>query len=89
LFGAARSIYRAQHGDLVRGIATDDAEVVSVDVVLQLAGGVTLERGPATKLHGAWRYPATRAAPAGQRVTIVATARDRPGHGGRDETACG
>lgn len=77
--------YHGQPGDLIRVLATDDVEVVSVEVVLKTAAGAVLERGPATKLHGVWRYAATLPAPAGQRITIHATAKDRPGHDGRGE----
>ena len=69
----------------VRVIATDDVEVVSVSVSLRTAAGAELERGPGAKVHGIWRYPATVAVPPGERVTIHATATDRPGHEGVGE----
>ena len=75
--------YRGRAGDSVAVIATDDVEVVSVEVLLTTPAGTVLERGPATKTHGVWRYAATINIPPGERITITATARDRPGHDGR------
>ena len=73
------SSYQGQAGDIIRVLATDDVEVVSVDVVVQ-AADVLIERGPAAKVHGVWCYTATTAAPAGAALTITATAKDRPGN---------
>src|SRR5581483_8258437 len=76
------SEYEGQPGGLIRVIATDDVEVVSVGVAIRTASGVLVEDGSATKLHGVWRYVATGAAPAGAPLVITATAKDRPGHSG-------
>ena len=75
--------YRGQPGDVIRVLAFDDVEVVSVEVLLTTAGGTVLERGPAVKIHGVFRYTATIALPPGERITITAIAKDRPGHEGR------
>ena len=75
--------YRGRPGDSIAVIATDDVEVVSVEVVLTTAAGTVLERGPAAKTHGVWRYTASIAIPPGEHVTITAVARDRPAHEGR------
>lgn len=74
------SAYRGQPGDLIRIIAVDDVEVVSVDVALHTAAGALLEQGPARKVHGVWLYATTTAAPVGERLTCTATAQDRPGN---------
>jgi hypothetical protein len=76
------SSYRGRAGDIIRVRATDDIEVVSVNVTVQTAAGVKLEEGAANKVHGVWRYSATMAPPAGETLTIIATAKDRPGHDG-------
>ena len=72
--------YRAQPGDVIRIIAVDDIEVVSVAVALRTAAGVLVEQGAARKVHGVWLYAATAAAPAGERITCSVTAQDRPGN---------
>jgi hypothetical protein len=72
--------YHGRPGDLIRIIAVDDIEVVSVDIALHTAAGALLEQGSARKIHGVWLYTATAAAPAGERVTCTVTARDRPGN---------
>jgi hypothetical protein len=74
--------YRGRAGDLIRVLATDDIEVVSVQVTIDTAKGARVEAGPATKVHGVWRYTTTAAAPAGEPLVITATAKDRPGHDG-------
>jgi hypothetical protein len=76
------SAYRGKIGDVIRIIATDDIEVVSVNVAIQTAAGNTFEQGAASKVHGVWIYTATIDAPAGERLAITATAKDRPGHDG-------
>jgi hypothetical protein len=72
--------YQGQSGGMIRVLATDDVEVVSVEVAIQAAGNAVLERGPAAKVHGVWCYTATMSAPAGLALTITATAKDRPGN---------
>lgn len=72
-----------------RIIATDDTEVVSVEVAIQMAAGDVVERGGAGKVHGVWLYLAKCDAPAGARLTVTATAKDRPGHAGARTTAVG
>ena len=80
------SEYHGQVGDVIRVLAFDDVEVVSVDVALHTAAGALVEKGRAAKEHGVWLYTATAAAPAGETLTITATARDRPGHPGVGST---
>ena len=72
--------YQGQAGGKIRVLATDDVEVVSVEVAIQAAGDVAVERGAATKVHGVWCYTATKSAPTGLALTITATAKDRPGN---------
>jgi hypothetical protein len=74
--------YRGRVGDIIRVRATDDIEVVGVQVSVQTAAGLKLEEGPAKNVHGVWRYIATTALPPGDTVTIIATAKDRPGNDG-------
>ena len=74
------STYHGQPGDLIRIIAVDDIEVVSVQVMLAAATGAVLEQGQAGRQHGVWLYPATTLAPAGERITVSAIATDRPGN---------
>lgn len=73
------SNYQGGAGGVIRILATDDIEVVSVDVTVQ-AAGLLIERGPAAKVHGVWCYTATTSVPAGAALTITATAKDRPGN---------
>jgi hypothetical protein len=76
------SAYKGQVGDLVTIWAVDDVEVVSVELIIRDAAGVTIESGPAYDDHGVWRYAAKVAVPAGSAVRITAIAKDRPGHTG-------
>lgn len=69
-------------GGTIRILAEDDVEVVSVEVTIQTASGTLLERGFAVPVHGVWCYRNTTGAPAGESLTVTATARDRPGHAG-------
>ena len=62
---------------LIRVLAVDDVQVVGVRVAIRSAAGAVIEEGPATEVHGVWRYTATSAVPAGESVTITASARDR------------
>lgn len=72
------SAYHGRAGDLVRVLATDDIEVVSVSVTIRNAAGETIESGAAQKDHGVWSYTATLTVPGRQGLVIEAVARDRP-----------
>lgn len=72
--------YHGQPGDVIRVVAVDDVEVVSVHVELRTAADTILEQGAATPRHGVWNYSATIAPPPGEKLTITATAADRPGN---------
>jgi hypothetical protein len=75
--------YRGQVGDVIKVLADDDVEVVSVSVkIIDAATAALVEEGVATKEHGVWNYVATVALAADQAVTVEATALDRPGHPG-------
>lgn len=74
--------YHGQPGDVIKVLATDDVEVVSVMVTLRSITDTLLEEGAATKIHGVWCYTATTTAPVGQKIKITATAKDRPDHEG-------
>lgn len=74
------SDYRGQAGDPIYVFAFDDIEVVSVEVALQNAAGAAWETGAAGADHGVWCYRPRAAAPAGERISVVVTARDRPGN---------
>jgi hypothetical protein len=76
------SDYQRQPGGLIRILAIDDIEVVSVTVTIRTASGTLVEQGAATRTHGVWCYRATIAAPLDTALTITATAKDRPGHDG-------
>ncbi len=65
---------------MIQILATDDIEVVAVTVTIRRPSGEGVEQGAATKEHGVWRYPVTAALAAGETVTVLATARDRPGN---------
>jgi hypothetical protein len=81
--------YHGRAGDVIRVIAIDDVEVVSVHVALTTGNGAVLEQGPAAKVHGVWVYTATTAKPEGEKLTITATAKDRPGHEAQLSAAVG
>lgn len=72
--------YHGRAGDPIYVLAFDDIEVVSVEVALQNAAGATWETGAARIDHGVWCYRTHAAAPAGERISVVVTARDRPGN---------
>jgi hypothetical protein len=80
------SRYGRKPGGQIRILATDDVEVVSLDVKIETADHVLVEEGPATKVHGVWCYTATSAPPAAATLSISVTAKDRPGNTGRLET---
>jgi hypothetical protein len=75
--------YGGRVGDVIKVIASDDVEVVSVELSIQTADGQLLEQGPATKIQGVWCYTATAAVARGSRVAIIAVAKDRPANEGR------
>jgi hypothetical protein len=71
--------YHGKIGDKITVLATDDLRVVSVHILIRSTGGSTLEQGAASLVDGLWHYTATTNLPAGQPVTVVATATDLPG----------
>jgi hypothetical protein len=72
--------YKRRRDDVIKVLATDEVEVVSVQVKIRDADNAVLEEGPATKVHGVWIYTATTNAPARESLTIEASATDRPGN---------
>lgn len=76
------STYQRRAGGLIRVLASDDIEVVSVEVAIHTAAGVLVERGPAECDHGVWRYRTAQSAPSDADLMLTATAQDRPGHPG-------
>ena len=74
--------YQRRPGGIVRVLATDDIEVVAVEVAIQTADGSSVEHGPAVRIHGVWCYRTTAVPAANLALTITATAQDRPGHTG-------
>jgi len=74
--------YHGRVGDLIKVAASDDFEVVAVDVAIRNAADGVIEQGPAALAGGLWTYAATVAVAAGDTVTIEAVAKDRPGHPG-------
>jgi hypothetical protein len=76
--------YHGAVGDKIKVLASDDADVRGVTVTLKNAAGAVLESGVATsENYQSWFYTATTVRPAGQPVTIEATAKDRPGNMGK------
>jgi hypothetical protein len=74
--------YTGQPGEAITIQAHDDIAVVSVTVRILDANNNLVEQGAATLVNGAWVYTTTAAAPAGQALTIEATATDNPAHTG-------
>lgn len=75
------SAYTGQAGQVIRVIATDDVEVVGVQVRITDANGALVEEGQAVSQGGgSWIYTTTAQAPAGQAINVTATATDRPGN---------
>ena len=74
--------YHGHIGDPIKVTATDDFEVVSVDVVIRDAADAVLEQGPAALIAGQWTYATTVGVASGQTVKIEATAKDHPGNPG-------
>jgi hypothetical protein len=79
--------YHGHIGELIKVNATDDFEVVGVDVVIR-NGAALVEHGPAVLADGLWTYAATVAVVAGETVMIEAVAKDRPGHTGTKTVPC-
>jgi hypothetical protein len=73
--------YQRQPGGIIRILAEDDIEVVSVEVILETISGESIERGFATSVHGVWCYRTTTSAPMDVPLVVTAIALDRPGHG--------
>jgi hypothetical protein len=78
--------YQGRAGDLLRVIATDDIEVVAVEVFIRTASGTAVENGAAAKVHGLWCYTTTAIAPASDPLVVEVVARDRPGNESRKTT---
>ena len=78
------SAYTGKTGETIKIRASDDFEVVGVEVRILDVNGTALEQGPATRSgsDGQWLYPTTTNLPDGQQVSIEVTATDRPGHKG-------
>jgi hypothetical protein len=75
--------YHGQIGEAIVVRAYDDAEVVSVQVVIRQSDGTLVEKGEAVvQPDNGWRYVATAATPANAPLIIEATARDRVGNAG-------
>lgn len=73
--------YSGQAGESIRVTATDDVEVVGVQVHITDASGALVEEGQAVSQGGGtWIYTTTAQAPAGQAINVTATATDRPGN---------
>jgi hypothetical protein len=82
ILGLGLEDYHGAVGDKIRVRVDIREEVRSAHVVLKQADGTVLESGPAVFVDATWVYTATTNRPAGQPVTIVATAKDRPGNVG-------
>jgi hypothetical protein len=61
-------------------VADDDVEVVAVQIRILKPDGAVLEEGPATPGSGGWFYETTTFTWPHLRVTLEATAKDRPGN---------
>ncbi len=77
------SEYHGQAGDRIHIRASDDTDVLRVQVEVRDAQGALIEEGPAQEVTpdgGDWTYTATR--PATGQTVVTATAFDRPGNTG-------
>lgn len=73
------SAYHGVAGDMIRVLAADAIEVVSVTVAVRDADAALLETGPATKDHDLWAYRCTTS-PADPASTLIEiTAQNRAG----------
>jgi hypothetical protein len=70
--------YHGRAREMIRVLAWDDVEVVSVQVQIHTTGGMLVEAGEARPVHGVWTYTATVDAPANDHLVITIAARDRP-----------
>lgn len=70
--------YDGHAGSAIVIYARDDVEVIDVTVAILDMTGRVLESGPAVLDDGRWIYTASFDAPAGQPLTVEATATDRP-----------
>lgn len=80
------SHYSGQTGGKIIVTASDDFEIVGVEVIItDVATSQLVEQGPAVKSSNGivgWSYTATTSVPSGTELSIKATAIDRPGHKG-------
>jgi hypothetical protein len=74
--------YTGQIGGEIRVQASDDTGVLQVQVSISDMNAQLLEQGEAELRDGVWIYASQKRIPAGQTVTISATAKDRPGNSG-------
>jgi hypothetical protein len=75
--------FHGRVGDPIRIQATDDFEVVAVQLRIFSPAGELLEAGPAIAQPGGdWLYRTQQPHPALPGITCEAEARDRPGHSG-------
>jgi hypothetical protein len=79
------NMYTRQAGSTIWIQASDDFDVVSVDVMITTASDGLIEHGAAVKStedSRRWWYTAAASVPSGTPVRVEATAIDRPGHKG-------
>lgn len=69
-----------QVGDILRIVAVDNFEVVTVGVTICRLDGRQLESGLAVLAGDVWNYRLQKEIPAGQTVRVTVTATDHPGH---------
>jgi hypothetical protein len=72
------SAYQGRPRDVIRVLAFDDVQVVSVEVEIHTAAGVLVEKGEAKAAHDVWTYVASAAADLSTPLVITITAVDRP-----------
>jgi len=73
------SAYRGAAGDVIRVLATDAIEVLSVTVAVRDADAAIIETGAATKDHDLWIYRSTTSSAEPAAVMIEVTAQNRAG----------
>lgn len=79
------SRYTRQAGSKILVLATDDFEVISVNVEIKDANNNLIESGAAVKstdMLGRWEYTGTMFIQNGQSFSVTAVAADRPGNTG-------
>jgi len=82
------SAYAGAVGDEIAIMASDDFDVLSVEVALSDDAGSPIESGPAVEMSadsGRWVYTVTADVETGTTVRIAVTAEDRPGGTGVTE----